>query len=323
VEFDPKATRRRFVGSPGMNAVSKGLLSGVATRFQTRARARRQRAEAGGTGGWALENAKTGQHLGIFDFLICSDKTAAAQHRADLHSSLGGFIKLANRIQSVPSLALMVATTQTNLLLPQASGNDCGNDSRAGGTMASLRLDGHPHFSWLARDDSKPDRQRTDGHECFVAHATPGFVKGLRETLNQPQKQGSLSPRSRGRGRGKGGGRVSPGAFRAAVVESLVPPFEALLSELSAPGTPPPSVVMAQGHRWGAAFPTASLLDDCSPPATAAPSSRPAGPFYLDCENGFAACGDYFSAFPGRVEGGWHSGSALASALLLELGNYE
>ena len=33
-------------------------------------------------------------------------------------------------------------------------------------------------------------------------------------------------------------------------------------------------------------------------------------------EHGFAACGDYFTPFSGRVEGAWLSGSSLADELL-------
>ena len=50
---DPKAAlATRYVGSPGMNAIPKGLLEGVSRRFGTRAKARQ-----GGDGvAWLLEN---------------------------------------------------------------------------------------------------------------------------------------------------------------------------------------------------------------------------------------------------------------------------
>ena len=82
-----------------------------------------------------------------------------------------------------------------------------------------------------------------------------------------------------------------------AVVRDLVPEFERLVSEL---GGGPVEVLMAQGHRWGVAFPLQSFEDA----------------FYFDANNNFGACGDYFTPHSGRVEGAWSSGSALAAAIL-------
>mmetsp|Transcript_40112 Transcript_40112/g.93612 ORF Transcript_40112/g.93612 Transcript_40112/m.93612 type:complete len:376 (-) Transcript_40112:52-1179(-) len=264
VSEDPKAASARYVGSPGMNAICKGLLEGegIDTRYETRAVAKPR---GGGSGGWILQHAKSGRALGEFDFLVCSDKTAAMQHRKDLDRTvLADFVRPASAVPSVPSLALMVAMQATHL------------------RFDSLLLNEHPTFSWLARDSSKPGRSRADGVECWVAHASPDCAKRL------------LS----------GGGR--PSAIREAVVHELVPPFQALVSELSDAVGPPPKVLLAQGHRWGAAFPTA-CLDSCG-------SGR--SQFYLDEPNRFAACGDFFSPYPGRVEGGWISGTSLADALL-------
>ena len=262
VSRDPKAGGvKRYVGSPGMNAICKGLLAGIDTCFETRAAARRNP-----LGGWTLEHGKTGATLGEFDFVISTDKTSTALHRQDLDRKLlEGFVKPAAAVRSYPSLALMVATKQTTL------------------EFDSLLLDGHPAFSWLARDDSKPGRQRTDGEECWLAHASPSFTQRLIDSSKQRR------------------GKRYPNAIRSAIVRDLVPQFETLVNELKVGGGEA-EVLLAQGHRWGAAFPVAPF--------------GAAGRFYLDREHAFAACGDYFTPFPGRVEGAWISGSSLADELL-------
>ena len=70
--------------------------------------------------------------------------------------------------------------------------------------------------------------------------------------------------------------------------------------ELPDLGGDAPNVRLAQGHRWGAAFPLSSLDGD----------------FYVDEARDFAACGDYFADLPARVEGAHLSGSRLAASLL-------
>ena len=274
VSPDPMAgTNKRYVGSPGMNAICKGLLSEVdETRYETRAAAKRNER----TGGWALTHAKTGAALGEFDFLICTDKTAALRHRSDLDQDLlRGFVAPASAVRSHPSLALMVATTATRL------------------KFDSLLLDDHKAFSWLARDDSKPGRPRVDGVECWVAHASPGFTQRLLDASKKESRR-----------------KRSPNALRSAIVRGLLPQFEALVSELGGGRGRGGDlkVLVAQGHRWGGAFPVA--------PFGGASGARD-GPFYLDREHAFGACGDFFSPFPGRVEGAWVSGTSLASDLLL------
>lgn len=260
VSADPKAAvAKRYVGSPGMNDICRGMLEGVETIYETRAVAKRRTDGMG----WTLEHGKSGAALGEFDLLICSDKTAATHHRSDLDKGLlGGFVKPASSVRSARSLALMLATKETKL------------------EFTSLLLEEHPAFSWIARDDSKPGRQRTDGAECWVAHASPAFTNRFLDT-----QKGQYA-----------------NAIRANVVRDLVPQFAALVSDLN--GGFAPEVVLAQGHRWGAAFPTTSFDPSVG------------RQFYLDADAGFAACGDYFTPFPGRVEGAWISGSSLADTLL-------
>jgi len=270
VVLNPKAqTSKWYVGTPGMNAISRGLLAGVSTSFETRAVAQRNKDGGGSKSAWKMMHGKTGKLLGEFDFLICSDKTAAANYRNDLNGEeLQGFVKPARSVKSAQCLALMVATKRTNL------------------EFDSLLLEGHPAFSWVARDDSKPGRTRSDGAECWVAHASPAMTKALLDSYKKNKNSRA-------------------NAVRGAVVRDLLPHFEALVADLV--GGSSPEILAAHGHRWGAAFPSTVFPSG---------STHDGGPFYLDSTNAFAACGDYFSAFPGRVEGGWSSGSSLATALL-------
>ncbi|KAJ1618739.1 hypothetical protein T492DRAFT_849095 [Pavlovales sp. CCMP2436] len=194
-------------------------------------------------------HSKSGESLGTFDFHVSSDKTSALRYRNDLDQELlRDFVKPASFSPSAPSLALMVASDPAHL------------------GFASLLLEGHPEFSWMARDDTKPGRERSDGAECWIAHASPAFAKRLLDSY----KKG-------------GGSTASSNAIRAAIVRDLVPSFVALVGTLG--GAAHLNVHMAQGHRWGAAFPVASF--------PGSPSN-----FYLDPENAFAACGDYYTAFP-------------------------
>jgi len=263
IQPDPKAAiATRYVGTPSMNAICKGLLENVDTKFSITAAAMRH---ASGKG-WTLKDIKSGKALGDFDFLICSDKTAAANYKKDLdRSELGGYIKSANAVSSVQGLVIMVAT-----------------EGRTGLPFDSLLLDGHPAFSWIARDDSKPGRTRTDASECWVLQSCPSFNATFFATLKNAK------------------GRPD---FRAAALTQLVPHFHHLLSEMGCGAEAPTKIVLTQGHRWGGAFPTSTF---------AGTSDN----FYLDEGKGFAAIGDYFTEYPARVEGGWISGDSLARALL-------
>ena len=62
-----------------MNAVSKHLLRTSTAVYSTRAIARRTPDNL-----WALTDSKTKEDLGTFDFLVCTDKTAAQNYRNDL-----------------------------------------------------------------------------------------------------------------------------------------------------------------------------------------------------------------------------------------------
>ena len=319
VIIDPNSMHR-YVGTPGMNAICKGMLEDVNTVYGTRAVAKptvdRSRNDAPG---WTIRNGKTGEHLGEYDFLICTDKTSAMQYRNDIDiynpkgkdkkdgggsssssssSVMDDFIRPARRIRSNRGLALMLAFTTTS------DGQFFDFDS--------LTLDGHPHFSWLSRDDSKPGRRMGSGEgdrgvdnniQCWVAHASPKFIEEFFESHK---------------------GRIRhAAAARQAIINKLVPKFEDLMRDLGGGGSndtngteaviaelSPVKILMVQGHRWGAAVPVSSFSGG---------NGSVGKPFHLDVGSAFAACGDYFGPHPGQVEGGWISGLNLADALHREL----
>ena len=57
----------RYVGTPGMNTICRGLLDGVEARYETRAVAMRRGGGGGADRGWVLEHAKSGSALGETD----------------------------------------------------------------------------------------------------------------------------------------------------------------------------------------------------------------------------------------------------------------
>ena len=142
-------------------------------------------------------------------------------------------------------------------------------------------------LGWAARDSSKPGRERDDGKECWVLQSNPSKAKELLK------------------------GKRKIGEIREMAKEVLVKDFLASIPHLSGDGdgndpessTAVPEVAMAMGHRWGAAFPI--------------PTKK-----YTDMESqlisseNFAACGDYFGALPGRIEGAFLSGVSAADQLV-------
>lgn len=137
-------------------------------------------------------------------------------------------------------------------------------------------------LGWAARDSSKPGRERDDGKECWVLQSSPSKAKELLK------------------------GKRKIGEIREMAKEVLVKDFLEslpLLRSDNADTVAVPEVAMAMGHRWGAAFPI--------PPKTYADMESQ----IISSEN-FIACGDYFGALPGRIEGAFLSGVSAADQLI-------
>jgi hypothetical protein len=97
---------------------------------------------------------------------------------------------------------------------------------------------------------------------------------GFTERLLQGQKLLQAQTKMKKKKKGNHGG---PNATRAAAVRDLVPELQAFFNNIRG-NDPPPGILFAQGHRWGAAFPTSSFE----------PGGNAAEEFYLDEANAFA-----------------------------------
>jgi predicted NAD/FAD-dependent oxidoreductase len=143
-------------------------------------------------------------------------------------------------------------------------------------------------LGWIARDTSKPGRERSDGGECWIVQSGSEAAKKVLEmTKDEPdfEKRREL--------------------VREKAKELLLNDFVRAIQKLSGDDNAAiPPIVSAVGHRWSAAFPLqqsrSSQGMDC----------------IADIDNRFIACGDYVGKLPGRVEGAYVSGSAAAAALL-------
>ena len=138
-------------------------------------------------------------------------------------------------------------------------------------------------LGWAARDTSKPGRDRMDGKECWVLQSHPDAAKGILK------------------------GMKKIGEIREKAKDVLVQDFLKSIPVLAGnENVNVPQVVTAVGHRWGAAFPLPSQeykdMDS-----------------QLIAEKQFVACGDYFGALPGRVEGAYLSGISAADQLCQEI----
>ena len=268
----------RYVGYPAMNSISKHLLAhgNITTILQTRACAKKT--SVPGDPSWHLTAHEDGRYLGSFHYLVSSDRTSA--NRADLREApIPDYKSITAGITSVPSLVLMLALSTSIEGLP---------DSMLfppAGEFGSL--------GWAARDTSKPGRARTDGKECWVVHSSPEAARSLLDSV--AREEAAL-------GKGDSSFEDTRERVREAAHDLLLRDFQAAVVRLT-PTAELPKVEESVGHRWSAAFPEG-------------------GPAHHDAltealyEEGFVACGDYCSAYPGKVEGAFLSGFAAAGAVV-------
>lgn len=256
--------KERWVGFPRMNSICRNLVHHRNTRvkLQTRANALRT------IEGWSLTDSKTRKDLGTFNWLVASDRNSGSHFRRDLaEGNVEEFTTGIRNIKSVKSLTAMVAFEKP-LELKLDGVQFTGKDSQYGS------------LGWVARDSSKPGRERKDGHECWVLQSHPDAAKKL---LKGKRKIGEIREMAR---------EVLVGDF----LKSL--PLLAGSEKVEIP-----SVVLSVGHRWGAAFPILSQEYqgmNCQ---------------LIESEK-FVACGDYFGKLSGRIEGAYLSGQAAANEII-------
>lgn len=257
--------KERWVGYPRMNSICSNLLNhkNIRVELQTRAEASQTNEKR-----WSLTHGKTKKELGTFDWLIASDRNSGAHHRSDLASAnVDEFTTGIRGIQSVKSLTAMVVFERP-LDLKMDGIQFTGKDSQYGS------------LGWVARDTSKPGREREDGQECWVLQSHPDAAKALLKGKHKIQE------------------------IREMAKEVLVGDFLKSLPHLGGSNDMDiPAVVTSVGHRWGAAFPIPSQeFQD------------------MDCQliapERFVACGDYFGKLSGRIEGAYLSGQSAANEVI-------
>jgi predicted NAD/FAD-dependent oxidoreductase len=268
--------KKWFVGFPRMSSICSNLLDhdNIDIVLQTRACAKYDDED----GRWTLTSHGDRKELGQFDWLICGDRLSATNNRADLRDTpLSSYKDEVDQIESVPILVLMIAFESPLVQLPY-DGISFDDASTEFGSL-----------SWIARDTSKPGRERSDGGECWIVQSGSEAAKKVLEmTKDEPdfEKRREL--------------------VREKAKELLLNDFVRAIQKLSGDDNVAiPPIVSAVGHRWSAAFPLPSKSSqemDC----------------FADIDNNFIACGDYVGklGLPGRVEGAYVSGSAAAATLL-------
>lgn len=270
---DGGGNKKRYVGFPRMNSICQNLLDhdNIDIVLQTRACASFNDGEKR----WTLTSHGDRRDLGRFDWLIGGDRLSATNNRADLRNTpLDSFKEKVEQIESIPILVLMVAF-ESPLQLPY-DGISFDNISGEYGSLG-----------WIARDTSKPGRERSDGGECWVVQSGPEAAK---QVLQMTKDESNFEKRRE--------------LVREKAQELLMNDFLGAVQKLSGDDNfSIPPVVSSVGHRWSAAFP--------SPPKASQEVD-----YFHDIEHKFIACGDYCGLLSGRVEGAYISGSAAADALL-------
>jgi len=261
--------KERWVGYPRMNSICSNLLhhENIKVRTETRADASKN-GEV-----WELRHGKTKENLGNFDWLIASDRNSGAHHRKDLSSAnVEEFTGGIRDMQSVKSItAMIVFEKPLNLNIDGLQFT--GNDSRFGS------------LGWVARDTSKPGRERNDGKECWVLQSHPDAAKELLKGKNNLNEIREMA--------------------KDVLVHDFLESIPYLLADNNENNNniDVPPIIASTGHRWGAAFPipTQEFTEMESQVITS---------------KIFAACGDYFGKFSGKIEGAYLSGRSAANEII-------
>eukprot|EP00546_Thalassionema_frauenfeldii_P018520 CAMPEP_0178902234 /NCGR_PEP_ID=MMETSP0786-20121207/4490_1 /TAXON_ID=186022 /ORGANISM="Thalassionema frauenfeldii, Strain CCMP 1798" /LENGTH=373 /DNA_ID=CAMNT_0020573475 /DNA_START=26 /DNA_END=1144 /DNA_ORIENTATION=- len=268
IQQDPSAGCH-YVGYPAMNSICKNLLDheNIDVILQTRACCKFDES----TQKWSLTPHGEDKCMGQFDWLVGSDRLSATNDRADLrHAPLSDFKSLVEPIVSIPILTLMIAF-DSSLEIPFD-----GIRFEEGGSFGTL--------GWIARDTSKPGRDRTDGRECWVVQSGPQAAKELLESVKGASFENTRE------------------IVREKAKEILYSDFVSALPRLTKENISIPKTSYIVGHRWSAAFPLLQNSQDGKVPC------------FDDRQNNFVACGDYFDKV-GRIEGAFLSGVSASETI--------
>lgn len=294
----PSDVKERYVGYPTMNTICENLLFqtkseqstiNVVTGKQARAVAAPHSEEETGQPPWQLYHKD--ELLGSYDWLVVTDRNSAQELRPDLaDANVMEFKQVNEHIESIKSLTTMIAFEKP-LPLP-FDGLVFDHDSN----QAVMREE-FKSLGWAARDSSKPGRSRnSDSPECWVLQSNPEEAVRL---LELDELKDAPLPQIREK-------------IREQMVTDFINCIPTLmeksgLEESKQMNTP--KIIDSMGHRWGAAFPSfikQELFKEMES--------------QVFPEQKFAACGDYFGTYAGRVEGAFLSGRAAANEVLKYVG---
>eukprot|EP00850_Spirogloea_muscicola_P021035 SM000234S07895 [mRNA] locus=s234:132798:135648:+ [translate_table: standard] len=201
---DEDGGKVRLVCQPGMDAMCQALAqsAGSQTRFGTQVSTL-----TWANKGWQL-SANNGEQLGVYDSVVL----AAAYKTFSIDAP--AIPKVTNAIRNVeaaPSFALMLAFAEPLFQVP-FDGALVSNSER---------------ISWVARDSSKPGRQRFP--ECWVVHSTAEYAVAAMRRAPPP-------------------GRPSLELLQE-IAQEMYSSFQAAVPHNFQP-------VIMKAHRWGGGFPT-------------------------------------------------------------------
>lgn len=267
-----------------MNSICHNLLNHTNIQVNTQTRANALYDNTSSTSCWKLihEKNRNKTNLGTFDWIIATDRSSGNHFRKDLISgNVDEFRNGIRGIKSIKSLTAMVVFETALDLGVDGIQFDYGNKNYNDITEEN----GNPNLAlgWAARDSSKPGRERKDGKECWVLQSTPSAAKTILKDIKTKKIE----------------------VIREVAKDVLVNDFLKFLENYNVNGIENysiPSVEDSIGHRWGAAFPILSeqykKMDS-----------------QLVADKHFVACGDYFGALSGRIEGAYLSGISAANKL--------
>ncbi|EIE18846.1 hypothetical protein COCSUDRAFT_45008 [Coccomyxa subellipsoidea C-169] len=263
-----------YVGVPSMDAVCQGLAANPNLRSHWGSKVKGIRRLEDGT--WKLQYV-TGSE----------DAAATATHGAVLLADI-----MTMRSSSPGSLQLggaeaspMVQQMGTVTASPVFSLMVCLDSRAVNAPFDGATVTGSDGIQWVARDSSKPGREREDNLECWVAMTTEAFARQLldeapltKDGAYVAQSQQYLS-------------ELAPRIWDA--LWGVLQPFSS--------GAEKPVPVYMHAQRWGGGFKASVLQEAC----------------LIDRELDLAACGDFCRE--SSAQGAILSGLAAAAALTEKL----